>query len=573
MSNVSQNETKMPTNKPLNLQYVSQVIGDDWKKWKPGDVVTINAQTGTGKTYFITGAKRVLGLIDYMPKNERLIYLCNRTALKEQVKLDLMDKFNIEPPWEKDDNGEFIVDDKGNRVIDLKKLDDRSVYNNVVVSSYHYIKEKEEQILYLEYGVNNLDDFRYIVADEGHWLLTDSAFCHTNLVYRRLIQEKHDYSTMIYISATIDEIMPHIESCFSENQELSYKESKLHRYDTGIDYSYLNTKYIKNNKDLLQIISNDKTDDKWIIFVTSLEGGKRLRTDISKKGISCQFVHKDNKDNPEVKNIIKNNKFDCKVLISTKFLDNGVNIKDPEVKNIVAMAYDKTTLVQEIGRVRINIKNPPQINLYIKTMSNGAFTKLSNKYQSKLDDVNLFETNLKGFRKKYNTDMENAPKGLFFLDEVNQWVLSITGHIRLIEDNKFAERIIAEFNENKNKFAYIKEQLKWLALDETFDPTNLLVDVPDVEEVISLKEWLDSHLSMRLYDEAQQELSDLIIKELTTIGNRVDYRTKKLKPSTIGSILRDELCLQYAVSKPKKEDKTVDGVRQIRRYITINRLN
>lgn len=37
----------------LNLKFVSDVIGEDYKKWKRGEIVLISAQTGTGKNYFI----------------------------------------------------------------------------------------------------------------------------------------------------------------------------------------------------------------------------------------------------------------------------------------------------------------------------------------------------------------------------------------------------------------------------------------------------------------------------------------------------------------------------------------
>ena len=39
--------------KRLNLKWVTDEIGDSYKEWKKGDIVTIKAQTGTGKTYFI----------------------------------------------------------------------------------------------------------------------------------------------------------------------------------------------------------------------------------------------------------------------------------------------------------------------------------------------------------------------------------------------------------------------------------------------------------------------------------------------------------------------------------------
>ena len=39
--------------KKLNVKWVSETIGEDYKNWRAGDTYYINAQTGTGKTYFI----------------------------------------------------------------------------------------------------------------------------------------------------------------------------------------------------------------------------------------------------------------------------------------------------------------------------------------------------------------------------------------------------------------------------------------------------------------------------------------------------------------------------------------
>ena len=37
----------------LNLKWVSDTIGEEYKQWRKGDIITIQAQTGTGKTYFV----------------------------------------------------------------------------------------------------------------------------------------------------------------------------------------------------------------------------------------------------------------------------------------------------------------------------------------------------------------------------------------------------------------------------------------------------------------------------------------------------------------------------------------
>ena len=49
----------------------------------------------------------------------------------------------------------------------------------------------------------------------------------------------------------------------------------------------------------------------------------------------------------------------------------------------------------------------------------------------------------------------------------------------------------------------------------------------------------------------------------------MDYRTKKLKPKTIEVILREQLDLNYAISKTIKESK---GENRGKRYIVISKI-
>ena len=69
----------------LNLKWVSDTIGEEYKQWSKGDIVTIQAQTGTGKTYFVKNV-----LVPYLDKYENMLIVSNRVNLKRQVKIDLL---------------------------------------------------------------------------------------------------------------------------------------------------------------------------------------------------------------------------------------------------------------------------------------------------------------------------------------------------------------------------------------------------------------------------------------------------------------------------------------------------
>ena len=124
----------------LNLKWVSETIGEDYKNWRKGDIVTIQAQTGTGKTYFIKNT-----LVPYMDKWEHMLIVSNRVNLKRQIKVDLLRLCGKEIPE------------------DLKKLDKITKVGNVTLLSYHQIaimrqaQEEKRKELNLNYD--------YIVCD------------------------------------------------------------------------------------------------------------------------------------------------------------------------------------------------------------------------------------------------------------------------------------------------------------------------------------------------------------------------------------------------------------------------
>lgn len=68
----------------LNLSYVSDIMGETYKKWKPGNIIIIDAQTGTGKNFFIENV-----LIPWIV-DKKLLFISNRTNLKRQVKKRLL---------------------------------------------------------------------------------------------------------------------------------------------------------------------------------------------------------------------------------------------------------------------------------------------------------------------------------------------------------------------------------------------------------------------------------------------------------------------------------------------------
>lgn len=118
--------------------FVSETIMEQYLNWKPGDIVVIQAQTGTGKTYFVLNK-----LLPYVhAQGKRLLYLSNRTALREQVRNSY--------------NAEF---DSSLQITNYQS------FERTIISGRHPSGAGQEIL-----------DCEYWVMDEAHYFLADAIF-------------------------------------------------------------------------------------------------------------------------------------------------------------------------------------------------------------------------------------------------------------------------------------------------------------------------------------------------------------------------------------------------------------
>lgn len=535
----------------LKLQWVQDVIGEDYKKWHRGDVVLLQAQTGTGKTYFIKNT-----LIPYLEDYQTLLYVCNRTNLKRQLKIDLLNKYNKSIPMikekVKDENNKEIEVDTNK--VDFEALDEMTKFgaDNIIITSYHAI---QNTIINETYGDKKytLENYNYVIMDEVHYILTDSSFNNKcRLAYDALIRRQMPQTIKIFMSATMEEIVPPIIININNSNNFG-KKPTLYKYETGIDYSYINCKYIDNNTDtLINLIKNDKTDEKWMIFVSNKAEGNKIKDKLGDD--ICSTIYSQTKSK-ELECIINNSYFNKKVLVCTKCLDNGINIQDYLLTNVVIMAWDRITFMQMLGRKRIDINNPQPVNLYILKRYKKSFSTKKYTCVKQLNNVQLLYNDKNAFNKKFDNELKKFDNinHLFYRDmKTGDYKVNVNGQVRTGLDLEFYMNMEKRFDKD-GEFAYIKQQLDWLNINETFSPLNEITDVVLDEDIDTLEEYLKSIVGEKLFSSEQQKISNLIIKELTTINTGIDYRTKRLKPCTLESIIREQLELPYAVSESKKE--------------------
>jgi superfamily II DNA/RNA helicase len=456
--------------KKLALKWITDVIGQDYKNWNLGDYIIIDSQTGTGKTYFILNK-----LLNNIQLQDSVLYVCNRTNLKRKIKVDLLKHYGLY-----------------NKKLNNSAIDKIKWIKNVRVTSYQELFFNNIDKIYEDVTGNGVEPnkAKYLIFDECQFLFEDAGFCNKiQYTYTDIIEKKLSFVIKIFISATMDELKGDIIKSCKNMSKNSYPKI----YSTGRDYSYLNPKYFKKIDNITNLILNDKTDNKWLVFTSSKAKGEKMQKVLG-NDIST-IIKAGTTNSSELNNIVNDSCFKKKVLITTKVLENGIDIKDDKLKNLVVMTYDKISFIQEIGRKRINIEDADIVNLYIPQNEIRTFRTFCKLYDDKLEYVDLYNKDINKFNKIFDNDLKLFHKlylnEIFYRDnKTGTYKINYIGLHRLELDKKFAIKMMALFK--KDKFAYIKEQLNWLHLKNTFNKNKLIEDVVLDTQLIELKNYLDS---------------------------------------------------------------------------------
>lgn len=286
--------------------YVSDIVTlEEIEQWKEGDNILIKSQTGTGKSYFTMNI---------------LAHFCEKHKLKTLI--------------------------FSNRDL-LKKQNEKLALKNIDCFNYQFIEQLEENKL-----KEKLSQYDVINFDECHYFFKDASFNYnTDKILRYLL--KPTKQIRVFSSAT--------------PEPLYYTKIKFAKeYDIPKNYSFIKSLIFYNDiSDIFEEII--ASDAKTICFFSNAT--KACRFAYANIDIAKFYCSQGNPlwqmANKEVsQEIIANEKFEAKILATTTVLDNGINLNDDKLKNIVIDFYDPVTIVQTLGRKRIH--NYDKINLYLR---------------------------------------------------------------------------------------------------------------------------------------------------------------------------------------------------------------
>jgi hypothetical protein len=320
---------------------ISDIIKkEDIELWKPQDNILISAPMGAGKSYF---CKNVL--YDFLKScGGRILMLIHRSNCVEQFKYEI----------EKDGKADII------EVI---------TYQSLEYCKLHNIKKYD------------LSEYKFVVCDEFHYFFNDSSF------------NNNKESIHVFMSATGEHMSRYMKKYIKENGLSDAVE-----YEIPFDFSFIR-ELTFFHKDITMeefIKEGIKKGDKGIFFIQSAEKAYKLYSKYKKYCVfNCSANNKkyyDFVDKEKIKDILINERFEEQFLITTSCFDAGINIVDLEVKHIVIDIVDISSLIQCMGRKRIqNVDD--KVGIYIKIINNQKLAGLKRNMEKKIEMADFYMDN------------------------------------------------------------------------------------------------------------------------------------------------------------------------------------
>lgn len=399
-----------------SAQFISDIVGKAYEKWRRGAVVKITAPTGSGKSYFILHT-----LLAYAIENElKILYLVNRKILKEQLESEL--KYNIQYELRDELKDKFR---REVRILDYIKIE---TYQNI---------EK-----YLKAGTMiKAKDYYYVVYDECHYFYSDSLFNTTTELSYDFLRKTFYGSVEIFMSAT----MKYMQKKIDEREAVSTKslenvgvvnvneafenasssKEDFYNFTVPINYDYVKLHIFEDDNNLLDIVTQSRSKKKkWLIFVDHIPRGKELEKKLitqSTAGYSKEDIvfidaryEQDADASRAVEELSCDKMIKKSVIITTAVMDNGISFHDGELRNIVIMADTEEEFIQMLGRKRRDGKN---INLFICKRDSNYFLRRKRNVEGALAFYNRYRNDIDGmywklWDRQYLSEAEKKHRGI-----------------------------------------------------------------------------------------------------------------------------------------------------------------
>lgn len=440
---------------------VSEVVTtDEIKKWTNGDIVTIKAGTGAGKSYFI----EIILYAFAQKNNKKILMLIHRTNCVNQFQ-------------------DEVERDGKSDTIDIK--------------TYQYIEAMQKNKVDI-----NFSQYEYIVCDEFHYFMGDASFNKTTDMSLNTILKQTD-KIRIFMSATGDYMTNYIKK---------YRKLDTVDYELPIDFNFIKDLTFYNKDETLfsfaeQAINENK---KTIFFIQSAKKAYDLYSKFKDYAVfNCGKSDKHYKyvDENKIKSILSNEKFDDLILITTTAMDAGVNLIDLELTHVVCDVKDKSTLIQCIGRKRSQNKDD-KIHLYIKAVSNQQLGGMETQLRKRIEMAQFLKDNtVEEYIEKYQRELDYShivyDDVIGEKDKCTKKVNDLMYFKSLIDLNEVS--VIKSYGD----FSFCRYFTRQLGFYDEYTGFDYRI-IEEDKMKNDLEDYLNSIVGVKLFKEEQKELIDKI---------------------------------------------------------------
>ena len=323
---------------------------DEIEEWESAYPTFIDAPTGMGKSTFVY--KELLPRAAKKGKN--VLLLSNRRAVSNQQKYKVMDEINS----------------RFKETLTEKGVYEQDIFDYVGVITYHRL----QGFLNNEENRNWIENIEYVVCDECHFFTSDSLFNSNCDRILKLITSRFCKAIRVYLTATPWDTIHRIceaeqenyldfrRTCVDAKRPLYLDRRYMLYYHFDRSFDKYDLKFFEDFSDILPSI-NSESDDKWLIFIDNKGTAEKLKNEIK---VPIAYLDAESKGVKVWNELIQNEKFDSKVLLTTSVIDCGVNIIDSRLTNIVILSDDRVSIMQMAGRKRF--LNGDKVNLWIQDL-------------------------------------------------------------------------------------------------------------------------------------------------------------------------------------------------------------
>ena len=534
---------------------LSGILGSRYKDWKERDVIFIYVSTGVGKTFF-----SVEDLSEWAMKQEvEIAILVNWRLLRGQLWRDIQEhdlRMNRRKVYLHLFSYQQL-EGEGEEAKQCREILMRCRY--IVCDECHYFLMDA----LFNPGVQRSFDFITTLYKDAALIFMSATMERIRPLLEKRILELHkcqmaecekemqEYDDRIYDSCQYkrngeQRSLTEAWEKYEEAKESWEYQEKIEFYESQMalpqvrEYHYIRdmadkitAKYFQTEEELADLIVGGSLPGKWLVFVAAKKFGKKMREELIARGADAKkIVYIDaeydvfsatdesvqKRAREEVHNIVQTGRLQCQILITTSVLDNGVNIKDSQVTNIVLMTEDEDEFIQMLGRRRFTSENET-INLFIFMGNPCLFSKRARTYfQISWKLCNNRDIYLPDAYKMLMEDPEKNTNMLSSYYDFDGWThhsneLAIEAvRMRCLYYRKLVRGLEGD------KYFFLKEQMRWLGKDctqEWLESSSVLLSqskIDAISEYLNLLYHREGVINKREFEEIEKKIIDTAAK-------------------------------------------------------------